>query len=137
MHAAALAFIRPLYRGISAVCCNMSQVRCAHLLIKHTGSRNPVSRRTGEQVHTSPEDALAELQQYEAKIKAEGIDAAFPKYAAQRSDCSSYRANGDLGSFGRGMMQQPFEEASFALAVGEMSGIVSTDSGYHLIYRIA
>ena len=115
----------------------MSQVRCAHLLIKHTGSRNPVSRRTGEPVYTSPEDALAELQQYEAKIKAEGIDTAFPKYAAQRSDCSSYRAKGDLGSFGRGMMQQPFEEASFALAVGEMSGIVSTDSGYHLIYRIA
>ena len=113
------------------------KVRCAHLLIKHTGSRNPVSRRTGEQVHTTPEDAMAELQQYESKIKSAGIGAAFPKYAAERSDCSSYRAKGDLGVFGRGQMQQPFEEASFALAVGEMSGIVSTDSGYHLIYRIA
>lgn len=115
----------------------MSEVRCAHLLIKHTGSRNPVSRRTGEQVNTTPEDAMAELQQYESKIKSEGIGATFPKYAAERSDCSSYRAKGDLGFFGRGQMQQPFEEASFALAVGEMSGIVSTDSGYHLIYRIA
>ena len=38
------------------------QVRTAHLLIKHTGSRNPVSRRTGEQVTLSPEDALAELR---------------------------------------------------------------------------
>eukprot|EP00970_Alexandrium_tamarense_P002610 scaffold367_cov202-Alexandrium_tamarense.AAC.22 len=43
----------------------------------------------------------------------------------------------DLGFFGRGMMQKPFEDASFALQVGEMSGIVSTDSGLHLIYRIA
>ena len=34
-------------------------------------------------------------------------------------------------------MQKPFEDASFGLEVGQMSGIVSTDSGYHLIYRIA
>lgn len=82
----------------------MSQeVRCAHLLIKHTGSRNPVSRRTGEQVTLSPQDALAELQKYEATIKAEGIHTAFPKYAFERSDCSSCRNQGDLGFFGRGM----------------------------------
>ncbi|KAL7472481.1 hypothetical protein ACHAXS_012829 [Conticribra weissflogii] len=113
------------------------QVRTAHLLIKHTGSRNPVSRRTNKQVSLSPEQALAELQSYEARIQSEGIHVAFPKYAAERSDCSSYRNNGDLGFFGRGMMQKPFEDASFGLAVGQMSGIVSTDSGYHLIYRIA
>jgi NIMA-interacting peptidyl-prolyl cis-trans isomerase 1 len=34
-------------------------------------------------------------------------------------------------------MQRPFEDASFSLNIGEMSEIVSTDSGYHLIYRIA
>ncbi|KAL3783049.1 hypothetical protein ACHAWO_006623 [Cyclotella atomus] len=113
------------------------QVRTAHLLIKHTSSRNPVSRRTGETVTLSPQEALAELQQYEARIKEEGIDVAFPKYAAERSDCSSCKNNGDLGFFGRGMMQKPFEDASFGLRVGEMSQIVSTDSGYHLIYRIA
>lgn len=115
----------------------MDQVRTAHLLIKHTSSRNPVSRRTGAEVALSPEEALAELQSYEARIKSEGIDAAFPKYAAERSDCSSNKNNGDLGFFGRGQMQKPFEDASFALNVGEMSGIVSTESGYHLIYRIA
>lgn len=81
---------------------------------------------------------MAELKDYEAKIRNEGSVAdSFPKYASHRSDCSSFRNNGDLGFFGQGMMQQPFEEASFALQVGEMSGIVSTDSGYHLIYRIA
>jgi peptidyl-prolyl cis-trans isomerase NIMA-interacting 1 len=123
----------------------MSQVRASHLLIKHTGSRNPVSRRTGESVNLSPKQARAELQGYEARIRqdvssnaaAGNLDTIFAKYAAERSDCSSFRQKGDLGFFGHGQMQQPFEEASFALAVGEMSSIVSTDSGYHLIYRIA
>jgi parvulin-like peptidyl-prolyl isomerase len=80
---------------------------------------------------------MAELKKYEARIQQEGVDAAFPKYAQERSDCSSFKNNGDLGFFGPGMMQKPFEDASFGLEVGQMSGIVSTDSGYHLIYRIA
>jgi parvulin-like peptidyl-prolyl isomerase len=113
------------------------QVRTAHLLIKHTGSRNPVSRRTGKQVTLAPTDAMKELQMYEQKIMAEGVTESFPKYALQRSDCSSFKQNGDLGFFGPGQMQRPFEEASFALKKDEMSKIVSTDSGYHLIYRIA
>jgi peptidyl-prolyl cis-trans isomerase NIMA-interacting 1 len=75
------------------------QVRTAHLLIKHTGSRNPVSRRTGAEVRMSPEEAMKELKEYEAKIKQEGIDVAFPKYASQRSDCSSFRNKGDLGTW--------------------------------------
>lgn len=114
----------------------MTEVRTAHLLIKHTGSRNPVSRRTGQTVVMVPDDAMKELKDYEQKIRQEGVDAAFPKYAHERSDCSSFSKNGDLGFFGPGQMQRPFEEASFALQVGEMSGVVSTDSGYHLIYRI-
>jgi NIMA-interacting peptidyl-prolyl cis-trans isomerase 1 len=44
---------------------------------------------------------------------------------------------GDLGFFGPGQMQKPFEEASFALAVGGLSGIVDTDSGIHVILRVA
>lgn len=85
----------------------------------------------------SPEDALIELQQYERVIRSEGVVESFAKHAGERSDCSSYRQSGDLGFFGRGMMQQPFEDAAFALQKDEMSSIVSTDSGYHLIYRIA
>lgn len=113
-------------------------VRVAHLLIKHTGSRNPVSRRTGQQVTLTPEQAMAELQEYEKRIQdAEQLDATFSACAKERSDCGSYARNGDLGYFGPGEMQRPFEEASFALKVGEMSPIVSTDSGLHLIYRIA
>ena len=112
------------------------KVRAAHLLIKHTASRNPVSRRTGQQVTLTPQNARSEINAYLAKIQSEGLES-FPHYAKERSDCSSFRADGDLGFFERGMMQEAFEVASFGLGVGEMSGLVETDSGCHLIYRIA
>lgn len=84
----------------------------------------------------SPDEAFAELRRYERKILQEGTNS-FPMYASERSDCSSFSRKGDLGFFGRGQMQKPFEDAAFALQPGEMSPIISTDSGYHLIYRIA
>mmetsp|Transcript_4501 Transcript_4501/g.5853 ORF Transcript_4501/g.5853 Transcript_4501/m.5853 type:complete len:116 (-) Transcript_4501:2000-2347(-) len=112
------------------------EVRTAHLLIKHTNSRNPVSRRTNQQVTLTPQEAMTEITKYQSLIQSQGLNT-FPTYAKERSDCGSFAKNGDLGFFGRGMMQQSFEEASFALNVGEMSGVVSSDSGYHLIYRIA
>ena len=61
---------------------------------------------------------------------------AFSELAAKNSDCSSAKRGGDLGMFGRGLMQKPFEEASFALGVNEMSGVVDTDSGVHIILRV-
>jgi NIMA-interacting peptidyl-prolyl cis-trans isomerase 1 len=109
------------------------QVRSSHILLKHTGSRNPVSRRTGHHIEISKEQALAELQEIQKTITTEN----FPHIAKRRSDCGSYQGHGDLGFFGRGQMQKPFEQAAFALKVGEISGIVDTDSGLHLIYRIA
>lgn len=55
--------------------------------------------------------------------------------AVKESDCSSARKMGDLGFFGRGDMQKEFEEASFQLKPGEISGVVETASGLHLIER--
>jgi len=40
-----------------------------------------------------------------------------------------------LGPFGRGQMQKPFEDATYALQVGEISDIVDSDSGSHIIKR--
>ena len=79
-----------------------------HLLIKFSGSRNPVSRRTGESTaNVSGEAAMAELQTYIDKIAAEGnTEEAFVKYAEMRSDCSSFKNGGDLGPFGPGEMQK-------------------------------
>lgn len=112
------------------------QVRCTHLLIKHQGSRNPVSRRTGQSTaNVTKAAAMAELAQWIERIQKGEIT--FEQAAQQRSDCGSFAQNGDLGFFTRGQMQKPFEDASFALAVGQTSGVVDTDSGLHIIKRLA
>ncbi len=55
--------------------------------------------------------------------------------AISESDCSSARKMGDLGFFSKGDMQKEFEEAAFQLKPGEMSHVVETASGLHLIER--
>lgn len=59
----------------------------------------------------------------------------FAELAQKYSDCSSAKRGGDLGPFGRGAMQKPFEEAAFSLKVGELSEPIFTDSGVHIILR--
>ena len=60
----------------------------------------------------------------------------FRELAHEYSDCSSAKRGGDLGPFGRNKMQRAFEDAAFALNVGQMSDVVDTDSGLHLILRV-
>ncbi|XP_064415693.1 peptidyl-prolyl cis-trans isomerase NIMA-interacting 1 [Latimeria chalumnae] len=109
------------------------KVRCSHLLVKHNQSRRPSSWRQ-ERITRSKEEALKLIHGYIEKIKSGTED--FETLASQFSDCSSAKAGGDLGAFGRGQMQKPFEDAAFALRVGEMSSPVFTDSGIHVILRI-
>lgn len=83
----------------------------------------------------SKEDAEALLRSYQAEIN--GSPEKFAQLAKENSDCSSYSRGGDLGWFGRGQMQKPFEDAAFGLKRGEMSDLISTDSGIHIILRTA
>lgn len=73
------------------------------------------------------------IKAHEQKIKSGNVS--LGDLAPTESDCSSARKRGDLGYFGRGDMQKEFEDAAFALRPGEMSRIVETASGLHLIER--
>lgn len=58
---------------------------------------------------------------------------AFESVAQELSDDASAAQGGDLGTFGRGTMVPEFEDAAFALEAGEVSGVVPTRFGFHLI----
>jgi len=77
---------------------------------------------------------MAIIKGYQDRIKA---GETLGKIARTESDCRSAGKNGDLGFFGKGAMQKEFEDAAFALQPGELSGIVETASGLHLIERYA
>ncbi|KAG6916755.1 hypothetical protein DXG01_005500 [Tephrocybe rancida] len=128
------------------------QVRAAHLLVKHKDSRRPSSWKEvrffshypptrmlmsvsipQENITRTKAEAIEILKGYQATIA--GSAEKFHELAQKHSDCSSHSSDGDLGWFGRGQMQKPFEDAAFELRVGEMSDIISTDSGVHLVLR--
>lgn len=110
------------------------QVRASHILVKHRDSRRPSSWRE-ERITRSKEEAKDKLKDFLEQINSG--QSTFEDIATEFSDCSSAKKGGDLGFFGRNQMQRPFEEATFNLAIGEMSSIVETDSGVHIIKRIA
>lgn len=108
-------------------------VRCRHILAKHKGSRNPSSWRQPRITQTK-EEAIRIIKAFREQILSGEKE--FEAIATTESDCPSAKRGGDLGPFTRGKMQKPFEDASFALEVGEISDIVDTDSGIHIIKRI-
>jgi NIMA-interacting peptidyl-prolyl cis-trans isomerase 1 len=110
------------------------EVRCAHILQKHKDSRRPMDSYRNKKITRTREEAVANIQAFQAQLKSN--PSLFQDIATQYSECSSCQNGGDLGFFGKGQMQKPFEDAAFALKAGEISGIVSTDSGIHLILRI-
>ena len=111
----------------------VAPVRASHILLKHTGSRNPVVRRTGKAVTRTRDEAVAQLTQVWQQLQSNPDK--FAEYAQQLSECGSGQNGGDLDYFGPGQMQAPFEQATFALQVGQMSQLVDTDSGVHIILR--
>ena len=89
--------------------------------------------------------AAPQSEQDAARVKAEQLlqearknPAGFADLARRNSQDPGSAANGgSLGFFGRGVMVKPFEDAAFALKQGEISGLVKSDFGYHIIKLLA
>lgn len=117
----------------------MAEVRVLHILKKHSGSRRPASWRCPT-ITQSKQEAISQIEAITAQLKEcgslEELVKKFQQIASTESDCGSAQKGGDLGHFGKGAMQKAFEDASFALNVGELSGIVDSDSGIHVILRV-
>lgn len=88
-----------------------NKVHCAHILVKTEKEVNQVLER---------------LKKGEK----------FSAIARDVSLCPSKKLGGDLGTFGRGQMVKEFETAAFALDKGQISGIVKTQFGYHILKRL-
>lgn len=98
------------------------QRRASHILIGFGVSATPQAK---EEAHKKAEQVLAEVKKNPAK---------FEELAKKYSqDPGSAEKGGDLGVFGRGAMVKPFEDAAFAMKTGEVSDLVQSEFGYHII----
>jgi parvulin-like peptidyl-prolyl isomerase len=102
------------------------RIRASHILVAYKGAMRSQATR-------SKEDAKKLAEALLGRVKA-GQD--FAKLARENSDDpSAKQRDGDLGSFDRSRMVKAFADAAFALKPGEVSAIVETDFGFHVIKR--
>jgi peptidyl-prolyl cis-trans isomerase C len=96
------------------------KVRASHILLS-SSPEDPESVRVQKRL---------EISRLRGEIEQGGD---FSGLAGQHSGCPSKSQGGDLGYFERGKMVKSFEDAAFTLKPGEVSNIVETQFGYHLI----
>jgi peptidyl-prolyl cis-trans isomerase C/peptidyl-prolyl cis-trans isomerase SurA len=101
-------------------------VRVSHILVAWEGALRATTTR-------SKEDAHKLIESLQKQLKA---GKTFGELAKSGSDDPGTKDNnGEIGELVRGNAEESFEKAAFALKPGEVSGIVETTFGYHLILR--
>ena len=101
---------------------NQQQREASHILIAASKNAVPAEKAKAK---AKAEDVLGQI-----KKNPKQFEELATKYS---QDPESAKKGGDLGAFGRGMMVKPFDDAVFSMKVNEISGIVESDFGYHII----
>ncbi|MBI2896531.1 MAG: peptidylprolyl isomerase [Deltaproteobacteria bacterium] len=106
----------------------VEKVRARHILVRYRGARND----RGASRDRDEARRLAE----EVRGLATKAGADFAALAREKSEDGSAARGGDLGEFGRGAMVPAFDAAVFPLAPNEVSEVVETEFGFHVIQRL-
>lgn len=119
-----------------------SELSILHILVKHAHSarlsswRDPqglrIPSRTIEQAQTVLRELREQLEQHTREDRA----ARFAELAHEISDCGTAREGGNFGRLNMDEFEDDFAAAITGLSLWELSEIVETDSGSHLIMRI-
>ena len=104
------------------------EVSASHILVSYKGAD-----RADSKIKRSKQAAKKEAERIRGAIVGQGKD--FAEMAKKHSDGPSGPKGGDLGSFKFEVMAKPFSEAAFALEVNEVSEVVETGFGFHVIKR--
>jgi hypothetical protein len=104
------------------------QVAASHILVAYQGAT-----RAKPTVVRSKEEARKLAQSLAERARQPGTD--FAQLAREASDGPTGIEGGALPKFGRQQMVKPFSDAAFALQPGQISGVVETNFGFHIIKR--
>jgi preprotein translocase subunit SecD len=103
------------------------QIRASHILIAYKGAQ-----RAGADVTRTKDEAKALADKLLAQVKA-SPDKFADIAKANTDDPTGKTTGGDLGFFGKGQMTKAFEVAAFSMNTGDISDVVETEFGYHII----
>jgi parvulin-like peptidyl-prolyl isomerase len=108
--------------------CKLEKAHARHLLIRYAGAKNakPEITRTREDARALAQKLLEEIHSPQD----------FAHLIELHSEDGSRERGGDIGSVGRGRLAPAFEESLFGLKIGERSGVVETEFGFHIIERL-
>ena len=114
--------IKAFYKANSDKYQNQQQREASHILIAASKNAPPAEKAKAK---SKAEDLLSQIRKNPKQ---------FEELATKYSqDPESAKKGGELGAFGRGMMVKPFDDAVFSMKVNEISNIVESDFGYHII----